>query len=257
MKWYLEDVEGWQAPLDSWSPERDMGTALHAGMAAYWLGGEKLSPLDEATQTLKSLWPETAPDEYSLEGMTELLGKIILRQRVFFTRDMAGADPVMVEQPLGEDGHTTPDLVTREHGELVVTDLKYHHYVPADRIQYRFDHIDRDHQFNHYPWAVSEYLGEPVRRFRKLGVIGLPKIVIRAAEFEVTEQQQAAWLMGARQKWHQMDRMIQGGPEMVYQRQEGCRPFGDKYPCPMEQACWTCHLDREQMTKFYRKGEPR
>lgn len=253
--WYLTEIEGWQLPLSTWSPERDMGTALHEGMRRYWTdaGIDDQQVIDAAHEELQRLWPDTASEEYSLDGMLGLLAKTLLKLVTFFENDMEGAEAILIEQPLGGDGHTTPDLVTREHGELVVTDLKYHHHVPPDRISYRFEYLDRDHQFNHYPWAVEQYLGEPVRWFRKLGVIGSPKIVVRAEMFEITPESQAAWLQSARRKWHEMDRMKIGGPAFVYQRQEGCRPYGEKHPCPMEAACWTCYGDREQMAKFYTK----
>ena len=247
--WWYKHVEGWESPLAIWSPEMSMGTALHAGMAAYWLGLP--DPVTHAVNTLTDLWPDDAPEEYVKDTHLELIQRVGGQLVRYLQREMESATPLMVEQPLGEDGHTTPDVVVREHGKVGVIDLKYHHKVAPEYIHYRFEHIDRDHQFNDYPWRVADKLGEPVAWFRKLGVIGQPKIVVRSEEFGITPEREAAWLQSARGKWHQMDLMKKSGPIAVYQRQEGCRPYGERRPCEFEAACWTCYGDRDAMTKFY------
>jgi hypothetical protein len=30
--------------------------------------------------------------------------------------------------------------------------------------------------------------------------------------------------------------------------------YGDKYPCPYYEGCWTCHGDEVKMSQFYTKG---
>src|SRR4029077_2968961 len=101
--------------------------------------------------------------------------------------EMAEAVPVLVEEPLGVDGHTTPDLVTREplgaSGGLVVTDWKTSWDVPADRVRYRLEGPERTHQFLHYCWAVQEHLGEPVALFRKVVIVGSPKVIVKDVTF--------------------------------------------------------------------------
>lgn len=250
MKWYLEDIEGWRLPDSAWSPERLMGSAVHAGMAARFKGQ---SPLVEAAAVLFGGW--VMGTEHDIDAWSPILEKVLRELDKWCQKVINGHEIVMVEQSLGEDGHTTPDLVTRENGELAVTDWKYSHNVPADRISYRLEGTERSHQFLHYAWAVGNHLNEPVKRVRKVVIVGLPKAMVRHVEVEITQPMLDSWLEGAEAKSDQMDDMRQGGIG-VYRREEGCKPFGDKWPCEMMEACWTCHGDREKMKNFYVKGDP-
>lgn len=252
--WRLEDVEGWRLPGDQFSLERNMGSWVHTGMATWWKGGTEAESCRAAWEQSYNEWPEVT--EVSREGITELLSAVILKTIKWCRVEMAGAKVLMVEQPLGEDGKdTTPDLVTEENEIVVVTDWKYSHHVDPANVHYRLEGSDRIHQFKHYTWRVGEYLNRPVRLFRKVVIVGLPKVIVKESTFVPDEQAQAEWLRQSRRKWHEMARM-KVDPLMVYRREEGCKPFGDKWPCPMWEACWTCHGDQEMMTKFYVK-EPK
>lgn len=247
--WQYKHVEGWQPPAVSWTPERLIGTAVHAGLAAHW---QQVHAKDALAETLTDGWPNHAPTEYDLDVYLALGYQVLEKTLTWIRQEMADAKPLMIEQSLGEDGHTTPDLVTRESAGLVVTDWKYHHHVPADRLHYRLEGIDRVHQFWHYIWAVGEYLHEPVKVFRKVAIIGSPKILVRKAEFSPTSEGLAQWVYGAEVIWNEMKGMREY-PEFMYQRVDGCFPFGEKWPCPMFEACWTCYGDREKMRQFYTK----
>jgi len=86
-------------------------------------------------------------------------------------------------------------------------------------------------------------------------VIGCtPKPIVKAVEFTVEKAAFLSWFDGAINKWEQMSKMAQN-PASVYRREEGCKPFGEKWPCPMFEACWTCHGDREKMANFYIKED--
>jgi hypothetical protein len=158
-----------------------------------------------------------------------------------------------VEQALGADGHTTPDLVTREpYGQgtgLVVTDWKTSWNVPADRVRYRLEGAERDHQFLHYCWAVGEHLKEPVRLFRKVVIVGSPKIIVKDVTFQPDPQAIEYWLTGARQLWKDMGN-VRSGERVAPMNPNGCKMYGEKYLCPYFEACWTCHGDPERMRQF-------
>jgi hypothetical protein len=246
-------VEQWQPPASTWSPERLIGSAIHAGLAAFWRPTEHLGGNPQALrEVFQAGWPEDAPLEFSREGTEAHALKVLDAVYRWIVRELPDAEPLLIEHTLRADG-CTPDLVTREPIGLVVTDWKYHHNVPSDRIHYRLEGLDRTHQFQDYIWQVGEYLHEPVRLFRKVAMIGGPRITVKAGEFMPTLEGTAQWLRGAQEVWQQMGEM-KAGTRAVYQRSEtGCKPFGAKWPCPMWEACWTCYGDREKMAQFYVK----
>ena len=249
--WYKE--QGWEAPPSAWSPERLMGTAVHAGIAAYWRG---VNPRTQTSFTLTASWPDDAPPEYDMDVLEAQALTVLDAVLHWIMEHMPERDtlPVMVEQPLGADGHTTPDLVTREQADikadmLVVTDWKVSMSLPADRLLARLEGIERTWQFLHYCWAVGEHLQEPVRMFRKVVIAAGPKILVREATFQPTAPMLAAWLKDAEAKWGLMHQM-QAGTLYPWRQETGCFMYGPKWRCPMYDACWTCLGDEEQMAQF-------
>ena len=246
--WQYQYMEGWEPPASAWSPERLLGTALHAGIAAHWRGQPAKGAILVA---FEQKWPSTAPPEFSRDALESHTLKVLDKVLAWVAKELPDAKPVMVEQSLGSDGYTTPDLVTREEGGmLTVTDWKYTHVLEPDRVRYRLEGIDRTHQFLHYCWAVGEHLKEPVRQFRKVVIVGNPRIIVRDATFTPEPAALEQWLTGARQMWKDMGEM-RAGRKVAYQREAGCLIYGPKWPCPMWEACWTCHGDRRKMAQFY------
>ena len=249
--WHWKHVERWEAPISTWTPERLIGAALHAGIAAYWRGQP---PGGGVLLAFGTDWPPDAPPEFSQDALESHTLKVLDKVLAWIAKELPDVRPVMVEEPLGPNGHTTPDLVTREQADiLTVTDWKYHHILDADRVRYRLEGIERTHQFLHYCWAVGERLGEPVRQFRKVAIVGGPRILIREATFQPTLSMLEQWLTGARQMWEDMAEM-RAGRRVAYQREAGCFMYGPKWPCPMYEGCWTCHGNREKMAQFYTRN---
>ena len=264
--WWLRD-QGWR-PFDTqWTPERLLGTAVHAGLAHYWglrAGGLHAGPENEAIYNVfLREWPDTAPSEHSLEGYTEQAIKVVDAVIKWIVKHMPDAKPVMVEQSLGADGHTIPDLVTREQadiypdtdGILVVTDWKVSAHLPVDRIQYRLQDLEKTHQFLHYAWAVGEHLKEPVRLFRKVVIAAGPQIRVKDGTFTPTPESLAAWLADARVKWDLMHKM-RDGIVFPWRNEDGCLKYGEKWRCWAYDFCWTCNGDEEKGKQFLVK-EPR
>ena len=210
--WYSE--QGWSPPPSAWTPERLLGTTIHAGLACYWRGRgghTDETPAQALGLALTLGWSPDAPPEFSREGLESQALKVLDAVLKWIAKEMPDAEPVMVEQALGADGHTTPDLVTREEGDiLAVTDWKVSMHLPADRIQYRLQDIEKTHQFLHYCWAVGEHLKEPVRLFRKVVIAAGPRILVRDATFTPNDAMLAAWLRDARVKWDLMNQMRTG-----------------------------------------------
>lgn len=260
MLWLREDVQGYRRPIVAHNPAQFLGTALHAGMADYWLGrqGGEAEPRRKALETLVDLWPIS--EVHSFEGMAQLLNRVLDATITHCALHMRTEDAIMIEEPLGEDGHTTPDLVTRGFNPdlkqgLVITDYKFHLEVKPEHVVYRLQDPDHSHQFQHYTWAIQEKFKEPVKLFRALHIVGLPKVIVRETTFVPSEAQTAHWLAQARRKWHLME-MMRLDPQLAFRNENGCKPYGDKYPCPQWEGCWTCHGDEEMMTNFYVK-EPK
>lgn len=252
--WYYKHVEGWAPPPSAWEPWQLMGTAIHAGLAAHWHGNSNIG--GALTAAFAAGWPVDAPPEFSREGLEVQASKVLDAVLKWIPKNMPDAVPVMVEQPLGEDGHTTPDLVTREPQGLVVTDWKTHWNLDADKVRYRLEGIDRTHQFLHYAWAVGEHLKEPVAAVRKVVIVGSPRVIVRDALVIIQPAMIEQWLAGARQMWQDMAAM-RTGHMTAYQREDGCMKYGSRYPCPMFEACWTCQGDRERMRQFLVQIAPR
>ena len=245
--WRYKHVDGWQAPMAAWEPWQLMGTAIHAGLAAFWRSGAK--PEAWAAQALRDGWPADAPMEFSREGLESQALKVLDKVLTWCAKEMPDATPLLVEQALGADGHTTPDLVTREEGQLVVTDWKTSWNLDADRVRYRLEGLDRTHQFLHYAWAVGEHLKEPVSLIRKVVIVGSPRVLVRAATWAPSAAAIESWLASARQMWTDMAEM-RAGERVAWQNTNGCKMYGDKYPCPMWEACWTCHGEETKMAQF-------
>ena len=261
--WWLKE-QGWEAPPSAWSPERLMGTAVHVGLEAYWAHGFKESVGEVVKIAFQLGWPADAPPEYDRTMLETQAIQTLDAVLQWIREHMPDAQPVMVEQSLGADGHTTPDLVTREgsgqsghgsgHGSgLVVTDWKVSMYLPADRLLARLEGIERTWQFLHYCWAVGKHLQEPVTLFRKVVIAAGPKILVREATFQPTAPMLAAWLKDAEAKWGLMHQM-KAGTLYPWRQETGCFMYGPKWRCPMYDACWTCYGQEDTMAQFLVKA---
>src|SRR5690242_1767353 len=104
--WRYKHVDGWQAPMAAWTPWQLMGTAIHAGLAVFWRTGAK--PEAWAAQALRDGWPADAPPEFSRDGLEAQALKVLDKVLTWCAKEMPDATPLMVEEPLGADGHTIP-----------------------------------------------------------------------------------------------------------------------------------------------------
>ena len=248
--WQYRHLEGWHAPDAAWEPWQMLGSSIHAGLAEHWRHLNDSAPHDALRREFSCLWPLTTPPEFSREGLESLALKVLDKVLAWIGVHMPDAQPVMVEEPLGADGHTTPDLVTIEEGDiLTVTDWKTSWNLAADKIPFRLAGLDRTHQFLHYAWAVGERLKRPVQRIRKVVIAGSPRIIVKDATWAPTPQALEYWLPSARQTWQDMG-MVRAGERVASMNPNGCMMYGPKYPCTYWEACWTCHGDRKKMAQF-------
>ena len=244
--WFYKHIEGWRAPDSAWEPWQLMGSAVHAGLACYWR--QRPDPYQDVVETLAAGWPDNAPLEFSLSELTKQALKVLDTTLTWIWAHMTDAEPVLVEHTLRADG-CTPDLVTREGGQLVVTDWKTHWNLDTDRVRYRLEGLDRVHQFNDYAYEVGKYLSKPVALVRKVVIVGSPKILVREATWTPTPQALEQWLTSARQVWQDMER-VRAGERVASMNPNGCTLYGPKYPCTYWEACWTCAGNQEKMAQF-------
>ena len=253
---YWDTKKRWAPLPETWTPERAIGLALHAGVARYWRaqmpGGREGAPLDPlqcATGSLKLEWPPDAPLAYSLEGAVRVLERLLEAFEKWVGVEMPGALPVAVERDFGE---SRVDLVTEEPDGLVVTDWKYKHNLPLDRVLYQLNPVERSHQAWHYIWRVGQEYSRTVSRFRLVLLIGAPRVAVRHTDFTVEPDALAAWLRRAEAKWGEMERMRMNQTP-IYRREEGCHPYGEKHPCPFLDACWRLHGDERKYETLYNR----
>lgn len=249
--WLREDVQGWQRPVTAFSPEICMGVAVHAGLAALWK--REVDHKYRVLNVFEEMWPKENPF-LDRELHEDLALKMVMEAITWCQGFMVDAEPLMIEEALDEDGTTTPDLVTRENRGVVITDWKLHYEVKPEHVHYRLEGPERVHQFQDYIWRVGEKLGEPVRLFRAVHLVCQPKRMIRAVTFVPNPEAQAEWLRQARRKWHLMG-MMAADPTLAYRNENGCKLYGEKWPCPQWTACWDLHGDQDLMAQFYTKEE--
>lgn len=252
--WLREDVQGWRRPDIPFSPEILMGTAIHAGLAALWR--RETAHKWAVLNVFEALWPAEGGGAHDRERLETLALQCVMETITWCQATLGEVEPLLIEQSLDEDDHTTPDLVFRRAGGIEIIDWKYHHEIDLAKkpwsLQDRLEEVARVHQFQDYCWRVGEYLQEPVRLFRAIHIIGQPKIVVREAAFQPSAAAQAEWLRQARRKWHQMG-MIATEPALAWRNENGCKMYGEKWPCPQWAGCWECSGDPEQMAQFYVK----
>lgn len=239
----------WEPLSGTWSPERLIGLGVHAALEKWWGRIPSVDAAQVARDYVVNLWPADAPDVFSVDGAASRAGKAAATAVKWFETEMAEASPLLIEHSFGE---SIVDLVTQEGDLLVVNDYKYVHELPGDRVHYRLDAFPRKHQFWHYVWRTGEHYMRPVDLFRGVLIIGGPKMMVKHTTFAPSPEGIAAWHKSAQAKWAMMEAMA-GGTLGIPRREEGCSMYGDKYPCPMAEGCWTLNRNEAGYDAIYNR----
>ena len=237
-------------PIADWAPNLLLGTALGAGLTAYYRGMRDGSLDPDAIEevsltTLRSGYPEEGSEVWALEGLEKMLLRVLekaLEEQVVYTGDTI----VLVDEPVGSGGR--PDLVVKQrNGKWNVLDFKFSLKVEGQFAARNLAAYETDDQFWQYGWEVQQMYGGEVEWLRVLLMTGVPKAMVWPHRWQVTPQKMAFWLEGAEQAWEDME-AIEEGTRPRAPRWQSCQ--GGRYGrCPY--FGW-CH-EPETRALFYRE----
>ena len=79
--WWYREVGKWEPPASAWSPERLVGTAIHAGVASYWAYKKVthtiLMAIDDCKWAFSKGWPPNAPLGFSRDALESHALKVL------------------------------------------------------------------------------------------------------------------------------------------------------------------------------------
>lgn len=223
-KWWFQLQEGEQPSTF----QQAVGTAIHAGIQAHWLGGD---PQVVAEQSLGDTWHVGIAEDPLM--VRTWMGKAL--QRALSKVDDLLQDQgqvVATEKALGPGERPnypgTLDLLT-QHGEdpyLVVTDYKTHWNLDDRFVQGNLVETERSWQLHQYAWFAQEVYKLPVRYVRKLMVRCQPQPKAWVYAALVKPGRLEAWRKTAEYVWADMDRdaSVYGGHPLA--NWSSCERYG-------------------------------
>lgn len=157
-----------------------------------------------------------------------------------------GFDVERVEQSLGEY-NCILDVVGKRNGKPSFVDYKVKNkckpeYIDQELEKYRYDWKEA----RHYPWALSQVIGQQVVEYTVVMFILQPfKVVSRT--YQVNWKVVERWAQGC------MGPKLTGELDGLWDTMTYEEPWqsnmcmGGQWPCEYLDACWTYDLDREKM----------
>ena len=226
-----------------------MGTQLHRGLARHFGG---LGP----GRPYVFEWIERDDDDLAYAAAFHLYTRCMEKALALEPEILGpGASVVAVEWALGDGASEgTTDLVIKvndpEGTYLKVVDWKFHGHLKTEYIPSRLEETQRTWQFRHYGWQAEKAFGLPVKYLCKGMIVGGPKVQAHLYTVKVEPHALTYWAeRDAGPVWDLMERGV------VWRNPKGCRPYGERYPCAYERACWEGEGDIQKMSAWYEKGE--
>lgn len=241
-----------------WTPERVVGDALHAGIAAYLRatveGDTAPSWTETAITQLRADWPTDAPTEFAIEGSERVIERVLGKWVKWYTEEFAPTVDkiVAVEWSLpGAGGYpeAQADAIFMRGALLHIVDWKYHANLKREYVHYRVDETERMHAMWHYSWRVSQHFGRHVGSFSKVMLVGAPATFVKDASAEVTPEALLKWEEGAWSMWRSMD-LMRSGAQPIHPRWEACGLYGG---CPFYDGCWRLAADETKFDTLYKR----
>jgi hypothetical protein len=233
----------WQ-PRAPWTPNRLLGDAVHAGLAAHY-GRPMSTPLAVALNVLAAGFPADEA-HYTLDGLRTLVEKGLTAGIAMDAPN--GGVVIATEQLLSR---TKIDMVQRRPGEgLSVVDWKVSLELEKPKLKYRLREYDTSWQLRHEAWAASEHFGEPVE-WGYIGIIALtPRVFTHLHPVAMGAERLAHWERSAWQWWARLAAArANERPEMNL---GACDRFGG---CVFKAACHDLHGDESRFETFYTPRE--
>lgn len=238
-----------------------MGNALDVTMKAWWQGQDPADALSLGIDRLSQEYQEQ--EKWPLGSLIKLLekGYKVARQghphmpgwevwkegEKLVKASGTGHGP-NVDGALIINGRYagTPDLITQTEGsdKLIITDLKVAMRLLAEWVPKRLAEYDTALQAWQYSWAVWQVYGKEVEEFR-FQQISLDPVRNHVATVNITRERLLLWLESMKRVWREME------VNEVYQNLTNC--MGKYGRCEYLLACHECHLENDQMAKFYDK----
>lgn len=160
-------------PIGLPSPWPLIGTAIHAGLAAFYRGqtgpvspAPPADPREVALAEIRSIWAENA--DLNLEAAEKLVSSGLA---VAMAHPLDG-QVIAVEMTIGD---CTPDLVMSTPAGLVVWDHKWKHRVEEQWMDKELRGTATLHQLWHNAMRVSQAAKQPVVGIGKLLIVSQPK----------------------------------------------------------------------------------
>lgn len=185
--------------------------------------------------------------KYTLQGLTKLAlrGVEVLLDANLFERHAI----LEIDLPLS---HSRPDVVSRHDSlGLCVTDFKVSQRIDERYRIKRMSEYETDDQFWHYSWEAALHYGEPVKWFRVVQVILIPKAQVLVESVMVSPERLAFWLQGAEQHWQDM-RAEDTGNRPIVPRWQNCRS-GRYGVCIAYGFCHVLNRDPVHAVTYYER----
>lgn len=157
----------------------------------------------------------------------------------------AGFEVERVEQSLGPDsGNCILDVVGKKNGKPTFIDWKVKwkcklDYVDQELEKYRYDWKES----RHYPWALSQAVGQRVEEYSVVMFILQPQFKVVQRTYQVNWPVVTRWADGCAPLWGNM--RYEWDTWVPPQQSNAC--YDSHFPCEYLDACWTYNLDREKM----------
>lgn len=241
------------SPIERWTPEREIGKAVDAGLLNWLAHRDPEAALEVAEGAINQNWPADAPFEITPEGAYGHAKRVLNVCFKKLPEELTGKI-VAFHPRLGLE-NCEPDLVNQsEHGFFEVLDIKYTHSIQPQYVGDRLRQFEPSGQLRHYAWRVSESYGR-VYRVGIIFITGTPRSDVKVIWFEINPDLQEKWLEGRKQVWRQMD-MIKRGLLQPWDSDGNCFKYGMAHACEFYTAHFRLNLNEDLFSNHYNPRNP-
>ena len=242
----------WAPRASVWTPWRDLGLAIHAGLATHWNDPAEF-PERIALETLSDCLIGVDTGEWTQESLDALTEKGLAKG---LATDLIGDGRVIGAELRPAGYHAVLDLLHETLSEdLVITDHKVKKSYPK-QLSYVTDEYDPAWQTWHYAWVVwREYHKVPTIQYHLIFLQPSPRAYLFTPTTQPTEQGLAIWESNARRVWLDMARDSGlGNMTLPAPNTRSCHAYGRQ--CDFYQFCWSGLNGRTQdIDMLYQRRE--
>lgn len=194
-----------EARHNPYMPHRDVGKAIHEGLARYYrdirdscAGDLTTRAIAVATASIGESYVDNP--RYTLEGLQKVITRGV--KTVIELGVMCPPHQVlMVEESLGG---CVVDLVTRGPLGVMAIDHKVIYDSDVHKAELRVSEYETSHQLYHQAWVVREHLGETPTYVTIQQLVLTPRALVRVEQFEMDDARIDRWVASAQVHWQRM-----------------------------------------------------